>query len=284
VVAVLALGALVWASCGSDGGDAATDQTRVTTTGVTTPPPPVPPTPTEARPLRVLLLGDGLMWDSTPAIRAGLATLGPSIVEDDAYWGFALSRPQWRDWRTLWPGYVDAFAPDVVAVSFGIHDTEPQVDDGVLRDPASPDWPAWYSLEVHKAVQELTAHGAVVYWLGLPPVGDPAVNARIDDLNRITRQAVEVDPRGHFVDTTAAFAAPDGTAAATDASGLPLRKLDLLHMCAQGAGTLADTFVSALAADLGTVVDPSFLTGRWRADERYGQDGPAGCRVTGASS
>ena len=117
----------------------------------------------------------------------------------------------------------------------------------------------------------------------MPPVGDPVANERIDRLNEVTRRAVEVNPRGHFVDTTAAFAGPDGLAAATDADGLPLRKYDLLHLCAQGAGALANAFTTAVSADMGVTVDPGYLTGSWRADGRYAQDGPPGCRVTTAS-
>jgi hypothetical protein len=286
-VAVLTLGALAAASCGSETGpgDAAgtADTTRVTTTGVTAPPKPRPPAPTDAAPLRLLLLGDGLMWDASPAMAAAADAIGPAVVENDSYWGFALSRPEWRDWRSLWPGYVADFGPTVVAVTFGIHDTEPQIADGVPIDPSESSWPDWYASQVHKAMDELTAGGAFVYWLSMPPVGDPVANERIRWLNDITRRGVEVAPRGRFVDTTSAFAGPDGLAAATDADGLPLRKYDLLHLCAQGAGALANAFTTAVSADMGITVDPGYLTGSWRSADRYAQDGPPGCRVTTAS-
>ncbi len=284
MVAVLALGALVVPSCGSDaGGGADSAPTQVTTTGVTAPPRAMPRRPTDADPLRLLLVGDGLMWDASPAMAAAAAAVGPSVVRNDAYWGFALSRPQWRDWRALWPQDVATFQPTVVAVTFGIHDTEPQTADGVPIDPDGPEWPGWYASQVHRAMQDLTAGGAVVYWLAMPPVGDPAANQRIAALNQITRTAVEADPRGRFVDTTAAFAAPDGSARATDDTGLPLRKYDRLHLCAQGAGALARTFSDALGADLGVAVDPGYLTGPWRADGRFDQDGPPGCAVRSAT-
>ena len=286
-MAALALGALAAASCGSEaatgGAEVASDTTGVTTTGVTAPPKPLPVAPTEAAPLRLLLVGDGLMWDASPAMTAAANAFGPAFVENDSYWGFALSRPEWRDWRALWPSYVSTFKPTLVAVTFGIHDTEPQVADGVPIDPSDSTWPDWYASQVHKAMDELTAGGAFVYWLSLPPVGDPVANERIARLNGITRRAVEVDPRGHFVDTTAAFAGPDGLAAATDANGLPLRKYDMLHLCAQGAAALANTFTTAVSADMGITVDPGYLTAPWRSSPRYAQDGPPGCRVTTAS-
>lgn len=275
------------ASCGSDkpadGGSTGTGTTKVTTTAVTTPPRPMPTAPTPAAPMRLLLLGDGLMWDASPAMQAAASAIGPSIVEGDAYWAFALSRPEWRDWRALWPTYVATFQPTVVAVSFGIHDTEPQVADGVPIDPADPSWPDWYASQVHKAMGELTAGGAFVYWLALPPVGDAATNVRIDRLNQITRHVVELEPRGRFVETPAALVGPDGLAAPTDAAGLPLRKYDMLHLCAQGAGVVANAFTTAVSADMGITVDPAYLTGSWRAEDRYGQDGPPGCLVPSAA-
>jgi hypothetical protein len=287
VVALFVLGALALASCGSDqgadGGSPGTGTTRVTTTGVTTPPRPMPPAPTAAAPMRLLLVGDGLMWDATPAMQAAAAAIGPSTVEGDAYWGFALSRPEWRDWRALWPTYVATFQPTIVAVSFGIHDTERQVFDGAPIDPADPSWPDWYASQVHRALDDLTAGGAFVYWLALPPVGDPATNVVIDRLNQITRHAVEIDPRGRFVATPAALVGADGTAAATDAAGLPLRKYDMLHLCAQGAGAVANAFTTAVSADMGITVDPAYLTGPWRAETRYGQDGPPRCLVPSAA-
>jgi hypothetical protein len=233
--------------------------------------------------MRLLLVGDGLMWDASPAMTAAATAIGPSVVEDQAYWGFALSRPAWRDWRALWPGYVESFQPTIVAVSFGIHDTEPQLFDDVPVDPAAPSWPDWYAGQVHKAMADLTAGGALVYWLALPPVGDAATNARIDQLNQITRHAVEVNPRGHFVPVPATLIGPDGMAAPYDATGLPLRKYDLLHLCAQGAGAVADAFTTAVSADMGITVDPAYLTGSWRGEARFEQDGPPGCRVTNAA-
>lgn len=281
---IVALGALVAASCGTEAPTVTSapgaEQTLVTTTGVTAPPRPRPQPPTAEQPLRLLLLGDGLMYDSAPAMQAASAALGPSVVEDHSYWGFALSRPEWRDWRALWPGYVAAFRPTVVAVLFGIHDTEPQTPDGIPVDPSDVSaWPDWYAQQVHRAMDELTAGGAFVYWLAMPPVGDPEANARIAVLNQVARNAVEVDRRGRFVDTTAALAGPDGRAAPTAADGSPLRRLDLLHLCAAGAGVVADTFTTALASDMGVAVDRSWLTGRWRADPRYELDGPPGCRA-----
>lgn len=223
------------------------------------------------------------MWDAEPAMSAAAQAMGPSVVENDAYWGFALSRPAWRDWRSLWPSYVDTFRPTIVAITFGIHDTETQVVDGVTIDPTDPSWPDWYAAQVHRAVTDLTAQGAFVYWLGQPPVGDAKTNARIDRLNQIARQAVGIDPRGRFVSTRDAFTGPDGLAAATDAAGLPLRKYDMLHLCAAGAGTLADLFATAVSADMGITVDPAYLTGSWRAAARYAMDGPQDCRVAASA-
>lgn len=232
--------------------------------------------------MRLLILGDGLMIDASPAIEAGIQSgaVGPSTSENRSYWGFALSKPQWRDWRVLWPQYVAEVAPTVVAVNGNIHDTEPQVVDGVRVDPADPTWPDWFASQVRQAMDDLTAGGAVVYWMGVPPVGDRATNDRVRVLNEITRRVVELDPRGHFVDTTEPFSGPDGLAAATGADGKPLRRNDLLHFCAAGAAVMADLFFTAVGRDTGVSVDSSYLTQPWRTSDQYVADGPPGCQMS----
>jgi hypothetical protein len=63
-------------------------------------------------------------------------------------------------------------------------------------------------------------------------------------------------------------------------SGLALRKDDGVHMCAVGAGILGFSLANAIAADLGTGVGSSFLTGQWRSADAYVDNAPENCRIS----
>src|SRR5437867_9485347 len=50
--------------------------------------------PTTADPLRVLLVGDGVMFDAAPGIEAALGAAGPTVVTAAPVFGFGLTRPE----------------------------------------------------------------------------------------------------------------------------------------------------------------------------------------------
>jgi hypothetical protein len=257
--------AIATAGCGSTAArsaqDAPVDQTA-----------PVAAAPSRqlAIPYRVMFVGDGVMTDADPGLRAAAESLGPIQVNDQAYWGFAISKPDWYDWRTKWRQLIDTYDPDAVVALFGVHDTYAHVVDGVTRDPASPEWPDWYRSQITAAMDILTARLANVYWIGMLPVGDPAESAVIVANNAIIRQVVASYPTGRFLEPDPAFGSDRGNAQVIDpATGLALRKDDGVHMCATGAGMLGLTLATAIAHDLHIGVGRSFLTGDWRSTDSY---------------
>jgi hypothetical protein len=232
-------------------------------------------------PYKVMLVGDGVMTDADPGLRAAAESLGPIEVDDQAYWGFALSKPDWYDWRTKWSQLIDTHDPDAVVALFGVHDTYAHGVDGGPTDPGGTEWQNWYRAQITVAMDILTDRLANVYWIGMLPVGDPVASERIRANNAIVRDVVQPYPTGRYLEPDPLFAADDGTARLFDpVSGLALRKDDGVHMCAVGAGILGFSLANAIAADLGTGVGSSFLTGQWRSADAYVDNAPENCRIS----
>ncbi len=243
--------------------------------------PPTLPSPTAAEPLRVLLLGDGIMWDASPAVQAALGAIGPVVVRDESYWGFGLTRPEWRDWTTLWPQYVAELDPDVVIVTVGPHDVVSRPVDGTARGPGDPIWSNWYGGLLDQAAGALTARGASVVWLGMLWQGQPELHgsdAAVAALNAELAALAERHDAVTYVDAAGALAGPDGRHLELAEPGVRLRKPDGKHLCAEGAERFAAAALRPIAEQLGLEPEPTWTEGAWRADDRYAWDGGEGCR------
>jgi hypothetical protein len=232
-------------------------------------------------PYKVMLVGDGVMTDSDPGIRAAVESMGPPEINDQAYWGFALSKPNWYDWRSKWSQLIATYDPDAVVALFGIHDAYAHSGVGGPPDPGGSEWQSWYRLQVTDAMQIFTSRLANVYWMGMMPVGDPVISEQIRANNLIVRDVVQSYPTGRYLEPDPVFVADGGTAQLFDpVSGLPLRKFDGVHVCAAGAEILGLSLATAIASDLGTGVGNSFLTGQWRSTESFLSDAPMNCAIS----
>jgi hypothetical protein len=224
----------------------------------------------------VLLLGDGIMWDAEPALFAALEPAGIA-VRAESYWGFGLTRPDWRDWRRLWPAYLAEQQPDAVVVSIGPHDVVAREGpDGVVRGPGDPGWAEWYGGLLDEAAAILTADGARVVWLGMLWSDEPDSRSATAALNAALAALADRERAVTYLDAAAAVGGPDGGYAEADGD-LRLRKPDGLHLCAEGAARFTALVVDALGPEVAAGVDPAWRDGAWRADGRYDWDGGPGC-------
>jgi peptidoglycan/LPS O-acetylase OafA/YrhL len=253
-------------------------------------PPPPPPRPeslglaaaravSTQSPLRVLIVGDSVMWDASLGIKAALEATGAATVDAKAQLGFGLTRAT-SPWRTAWPQLVRSDRPDVVLALWGGWDAPAAASNGA----------AWYANLVDEAVQVLGAGGADVIFLeyprnrppdvpGKPPV-DQAANERLRQLvNQVFASvaaghagSVGYLPVGPALDQDGQYAAflssPDGTLER-------VRKHDNIHFCPAGAARLGSWVLGALTASFALpAADPGWLAGSWRSDARY--DNPSG--------
>jgi hypothetical protein len=231
---------------------------------------------------RVLLVGDGILWDATPALQAALDAQG-FASRFESYWGFGLTKADFRDWPDLWPQYVEEEHPDLVVVTSGPNDALPRPGGpgGALIAPGDPGWAEWYGGLLDRAAAILTADGAHVLWLGMLWPGQPEATAATVQLNAALRALAARNPMVSYVDAPSGVAGPDGRYAEF-AGAARLRKPDGEHLCAEGAARFAVVVVDALERQLGRSPDPAFATGPWRSGDwrvngRYDMDGGEGC-------
>ena len=253
---------------------------------IAAPAPPVPVLvlaggriPTAADPLRVLVVGDSVMYDASPGIAAALDGTGVVRVTSEPVLGFGLTRSAYR-WRTEWPKLVAADRPDVVLAMFGGWD-----GPGVLARGR-----AWYAGLAEEAVTALSATGARVVWLEYPQNRPPEIPGRPppdQPANELGRQAVNAVLAGvaaGHLDTVAYLPtapvlenAVGFTAFLPDATGrlVRVRKRDDVHFCPAGAARVGELVLRALGPTYALPpAAPDWEGGAWRLDPRY--DNPHG--------
>jgi uncharacterized protein len=132
-----------------------------------------------------------------------------------------------------------AVAPvDIAVISFGANDMMGVADGGHVYKLLTPKWKAAIARRVSSYVAMLRAQGAIVYWVGLPKMRDPAYDADAARMNAFYRDlmnqlgVVFVDTASYSVDAEGRYAPylPD------PATGRPIlmRANDGIHMSFKG--------------------------------------------------
>lgn len=230
-------------------------------------------------PVRVVVVGDSVAYDAEPGIRAALEATGDVRVDARSYGGVGLLRPGVDDYLA------EALAgdPDVVVVMLGGWDLGEVVVD-----------PDGYARRLDEVAALLTAEGARVVWLSMPPTppGEGIEEAR-RAANRLFAALANRHPSVVHVATGPVLGGvpggPDeGSGQAftrfrpgVDGSDVQVRKVrdgrDDGHLCPGGAALLGRAVLDALGGlvDLESAED-GWWAGAWTADARY-DDPPGGC-------
>ena len=140
---------------------------------------------------------------------------------------------------------------DVAVVMFGSNDIQGiRTDNGVFRF-RSDGWEAVYRERVRDLIGQMQAHGAEVYWVGLPVMRSTGYDANTIYLNNIFRE--EADALGaFFVSTREASSDETGAYAAylPNSRGVPrlMRDDDGIHVTMNGYARIAAPVVAAVQA------------------------------------
>jgi hypothetical protein len=223
------------------------------------------------RAIRVVTVGDSVTYDADPGVRAALEATGSVVVDTRSIGGVGLLRPGVD-------GYLDealAGDPDVVVVMLGGWDL-----GEILADPVA------YAARLDAVADRLTADGAHVVWLSMPPTppGEgiedarrmanqlfEGLSVRRDDVTFVATGPLLGDGRGGF----ARFG--DGI----DGDRVQLRKVrgggDDGHLCPGGAALIGGAVLDVVAQrfELESPSEP-WWDGGWIRDLRY-DDPPGAC-------
>jgi hypothetical protein len=223
----------------------------VTTTTTTVP--PNPKLPTAATPLRVLIVGDSIGLDMGGALQSDLAGTGVVNAGLDGRESTGLTRPDYFNWPAELTTDIKADNPQVVVVMIGANDAQDFL--GPPDTPyASPAWNGLYAQRVAQFMQIAGSTGALVIWVGMPPMQNPGLSAQMADLNAIDQhQAAIAKPPVTFVSSYKSLGTATGgyTAFVTNAAGqiVNTRTPDGIHLTPGGSQVVAQQVIAQLVTN-----------------------------------
>ncbi len=225
--------------------------------------------------VRVVVVGDSVAYDAEPGIRAALEATGDVRVDTHSYGGVGLLRPGVDDYLV---GAV-AGDPDVVVVMLGGWDLGEVVAD-----------PDGYARRLDEVAALLTADGALVVWLSMPPTPPgEGIEAARRIANGAFASLADRHPSVVHVDTGPLVGGPDEGSGhgftrfrpGIDGREVQVRKVrdgrDDGHLCPGGAALLGRAVLEVVGDvfDLGSP-GHGWWSGGWTGDPRY-DDPPGGC-------
>jgi len=165
--------------------------------------------------------------------------------------GTGLARPEVFNWQLEYPAMLKDAQPDFVLVAIGANDGQGFVEDGVTYPFGSEGWKRIYQRRVQAYLDMLSANGATVVWLGLPPMKSDIYDARIALINRIDYSVVSASPHGIWVGTAGVVGDADGRFrdfGEIDGHTTRLRQGDGIHLSDDGATLITTKLLPWLAA------------------------------------
>jgi hypothetical protein len=200
--------------------------------------------------LRVLIIGDSIGLDLGGPLQYDLAQTGVVSAALDARESTGLTRPDYFNWPAELQTDLKATQAQVVVVMMGANDAQ-----DFLGPPdvpyTSPQWNNLYAQRASQFMQIAQSAGAGVYWVGMPPMQNPGLNAQMSDINAVDQRQAQLEkPAVDFIPTTKALGTPQGgyTAFVTDSSGqiVDARAPDGTHITSGGGQILAQLVINTL--------------------------------------
>lgn len=219
------------------------------TASIPGPPPPPPPV--------VVVAGDSIIYDVSPAL--------VDALDPHAAWVVPLIAPALsaESIRVALLATVDETDADVVYVMVGVWERAYRTPAGATI--GDPGWSTTYIDDVIDPLgQSITARGARLVFLGPPPIRVASDEAQIAELERLWNEYAASRPDVRFVDSDTwlldsdVFVELDGPHR--------LRRVDGVHLCAEGARRIAAGIIDELAPELEaarTAPRPGWGSGPW---------------------
>jgi hypothetical protein len=211
--------------------------------------------PTASAPLRLLVVGDSLGIDVGQPLVNDLASTNVVSAVLDGHIDTGLARPDYFDWQGELRADLARYQPQAIAVFIGANDPQNFMDGSSPVTYGTPAWNDAYAKRVGAFMQDATASGARVLWIGMPPMADPVLNAKMQDLNGIGEAQAALhrgvtyfaswpvlsDPQGHF-----ATFLPNASG-----SEVQMREPDGTHIAAAGAQRLSQAAIAFMDHEWG---------------------------------
>ena len=210
--------------------------------------------PTAANPLRVLILGDSLGIDMGGPLQNDLANTGVVQATLDARESTGLTRPDYFNWPAELSSDLGTTRPQVVVVMIGAND--PQDFPGPPDVPyTSSQWNVLYAQRVSTFMKLAQSAGAIVVWVGMPPMQNTQLSAKMSDIDAVDQQqAALLKPPVAFISTWTLLGTSQGTYTPfiTNGAGqvVNVRTPDGIHLTPAGGEVISQTVLNYLRGTL----------------------------------
>jgi len=174
--------------------------------------------------------------------------------------GTGLARPEVFNWQQEYPAMLQQRRPDFVIVAIGANDGQGFVEGGVTYQFGTQGWQDIYQRRVKAYIDMLTANGATVVWLELPPMKSPVYDARIALVNRIALTVVKSEPHAIWFSTAGIIGDGNGRFrdfGNVDGKAVKLRQGDGIHMSDEGGELITAKLLPWLAAQAPAPATPA---------------------------
>jgi uncharacterized protein len=191
----------------------------------------------------VLSIGDSIGADLGQGLSRFLGDRGGFVPRTDARESTGLARPDYFNWPYQIGRDLEDLAPDIVVMMFGANDNQGFLvgDRGLAF--GSTGWKAVYRSRVAEAMEQVTANGYPLVWVGMPPMGRGGMSGQMQLLNSIFRSESRRHPGVIYVDSWRVLAGSQGGYSPylpTSSGKVELvRQPDGIHLTAAGNERLA---------------------------------------------
>ncbi|MDR2302753.1 MAG: DUF459 domain-containing protein [Deltaproteobacteria bacterium] len=196
---------------------------------------------TSDEPIRkVLLTGDSMMIEGVgpPLERYFKAIEGVEVTRKGQY-STGLCRLDYFDWFGFMAQILAEKNPDLVIITLGANDTQDIVLENRKRlMVASDGWNEAYAERVGKLIALVNEAGARLLWLGLPIMGREPYNARVQNINRVTKEVCDRAENCLFWDASFSLTDKNGKYGSfmtvKDGRHVKVRAKDSIHLTDEG--------------------------------------------------
>jgi len=201
----------------------------------------------------VLEIGDSLGEDLAWGMPRALAGTGDKFV-GAAQGDTGLAATWYYNWPAHLRELLAEYHPVVVVVFMGANDVQDFYYEGRYVAFGSKLWSRVYGPRAAELVDEATAAGAKVLWVGMPPMADQSLSSDMQTLNDVYQRVVSTPALAHrasYLSTWPVLSAAGGGLLVSDPSAAwpgseQVRAPDGIHITPAGAALVARAVVAKL--------------------------------------
>jgi hypothetical protein len=173
----------------------------------------------------------------------------------------SLSLPNYYDWPVNLAGFLHQYHPKVVVVMIGGNDNHGLVQNNKFQPFGTPTWRIDYAERVQQIMDEVTATGARVFWVGQPIMQDNGLSRELLLINAVAAHVAAVTPGVTYFPSWNLFTVNGKYSEFIPAAGggtIDARYPDGTHIAPGGYDYLAQKLVKPMERAWGIKLAPSW--------------------------